>query len=304
MHQPVCVSVGKARRKLFDDAHRFINGQATGGKRADECIERLALHDLHAHEDGLGALVAVEVVNGGDVRMCESLLLGSLALQCDEGLRMLLEIGLKQLDGDVGITVLGFLLEEVLAFPDRSHAALAELGDELEASSQNLALLKLPLRDVVTVQARPHGAGGLLAAGGDAHVGDGGVGPFRARDCGPLGGRLVHLLAASGHLLFAVTRGRVQLGGSLGLAEAAVHGRGAVVERRALRSSQHCRTVFRNGRELPAQRLVRGFLQAVGTRCLQRHQGVSGGAVGSRHEPVHIGLHGFEIHAAATVGSE
>ncbi|MEE8634265.1 MAG: hypothetical protein V3S93_07295 [Methyloceanibacter sp.] len=55
---------------------------------------------------------------------------------------MFLEIALQQFDGDVGVAIPGLLLELVLALPHGAHAALAELGDQLEAVSEQIALAK------------------------------------------------------------------------------------------------------------------------------------------------------------------
>ncbi len=137
------MGVGKPRGQLSDDGHGLGFAQASLGQVADECVQGLAFQQVHGHEHGAGIRVPVEAEHGGDVGVGQALLLGGLSLQGDEGVRMLFEVLLQQLDGDERIAVLGFLLEEILAFPHGPHAALAEFRYQLEAAAQAIPLTEL-----------------------------------------------------------------------------------------------------------------------------------------------------------------
>ena len=93
--------------------------------------------------------------------MRQPLLLGGLPLQRNECFRVLFEVALEQLDGDEGISVPGLFLEHVLALPHRAHAALAELGQKLEAVPQVITFSERPgnTRVVRIPDGGPVGAG-------------------------------------------------------------------------------------------------------------------------------------------------
>ena len=124
--------------------------------------------------------------------MREPLLFGSLPLQGDECVGVLLEVLLQELDGNEGVAILRLFLEEVLALPDGAHAALAELRKEFEATAQIVS--RAELRRAIG------GEGGEAARGGQGGPGlriAGGI-----VGCGPRAG-LAHEVRVHGAVVAA-----------------------------------------------------------------------------------------------------
>src|SRR5688572_9766082 len=129
----------------------------------DEPIERLALEELHGHVDQ--RRVAIEVIDGHDVRMRERLRAARLALQRHQRLWTAAEFLVQELDRDIRIAVARLFLSQVARLEDDSHAALAQAPLEHEALLDDHALLDLLLDDPSA------GLGGLIFPTGPRRAG-------------------------------------------------------------------------------------------------------------------------------------
>ena len=186
------VGVGQRACAALDDRPGILESQALR-VTLDEPIERLALEELHRHVDQ--RRVAIEVVDGHDVRVRERLRAARLALQRHQRLGATAELVVQELDRDIRIAVARLFLAQVARLEDDPHAALAQAPLEHEALLDDHALLDLLLDDpgaglgrlvvpsgprAARRSGRPAGARVRGMPGAARRCAEGGPGPERA----------------------------------------------------------------------------------------------------------------------------
>ena len=120
MHDAVSVRPRQPGGDTLGDGQHSIDGQSS---RTDQLAQRVTAH--HLHHDEADAVLLADIVDGGDVRVVEPRREARLLLEPRPPLGVGGDFGRQHLDRNVAVE------PGVGGLVDRTHAALADLGDDL-----------------------------------------------------------------------------------------------------------------------------------------------------------------------------
>jgi hypothetical protein len=120
-----------------DDLHRILESQTGKARLKQNIVQCVSAQVLHNEVNQ--AAFAVEIEDTDNVWMRQGLCPPGLALQSDEGRRMLPKGMCQQLNGDVRMAVAGFLPAQIESLEYPSHPAAAEFGFQDETVTNDIA---------------------------------------------------------------------------------------------------------------------------------------------------------------------
>src|ERR1700730_205249 len=138
MDQPLAMGIRQALAHSLDDGPCFLRRNTPAIRSSNQLVQRLTLEELHHDERAADDSIQIQNMDRYDVWMRELHRATCLRLHGLEGLRMVLEIGAEDFDGNEAVAP--FLDVGIPGLPHLPHRALTDRLDQLIALAKQIAL--------------------------------------------------------------------------------------------------------------------------------------------------------------------